>query len=148
MSAMAPVFAQFNLVVSDMEATVGFYRLLGLVIPDADPPWEAWQLHHRAADFGGFKLEFDSIAFASRWNAGWPMDRANGGMSVLGFSLPTRDAVDSLFEAVVSAGYRAQQPPYDSFWGSRYAVVEDPDGNAVGLMSPPEDGMRRPPELP
>jgi hypothetical protein len=28
------------------------------------------------------------------------------------------------------------QPPYDAFWGARYAIVEDPDGIAVGLMSP------------
>jgi uncharacterized glyoxalase superfamily protein PhnB len=24
----------------------------------------------------------------------------------------------------------------DTFWGARYAVIEDPDGNHVGLMSP------------
>ena len=28
------------------------------------------------------------------------------------------------------------QPPHDAFWGARYAIVEDPDGIAVGLMSP------------
>jgi hypothetical protein len=25
---------------------------------------------------------------------------------------------------------------YDAFWGARYAIVADPDGSDVGLMSP------------
>jgi uncharacterized glyoxalase superfamily protein PhnB len=37
------------------------------------------------------------------------------------------------------------QPPCDGFWGSRYAIVEDPDGRAVGLLSPVEDRYRSPP---
>ena len=36
---------------------------------------------------------------------------------------------------MTSAGYRGLQAPYDAFWGARYAVIEDPDGLAVGLMS-------------
>jgi catechol 2,3-dioxygenase-like lactoylglutathione lyase family enzyme len=38
----------------------------------------------------------------------------------------------------VSAGHgeHVQQEPYDAFWGARYAVVSDPDGNGVGIMSP------------
>ena len=33
-------------------------------------------------------------------------------------------------------------------WGSRYAVVEDPDGNAVGLMSPKEPDRKKRPTSP
>jgi uncharacterized glyoxalase superfamily protein PhnB len=46
---------------------------------------------------------------------------------------------------VTGAGYGSQQPPYDAFWGSRYAIVEDPDGNAVGLMSPVDPTRRSTP---
>jgi len=38
-----------------------------------------------------------------------------------------------------------QQAPYDAFWGARYAIVEDPDGNAVGLMSPIDPDRRTAP---
>ena len=55
---------------------------------------------------------------------------------VLGFKFASRDEVDRVYADLTGAGYRGQQPPYDAFWGARYAVVEDPDGNAVGLMSP------------
>lgn len=38
--------------------------------------------------------------------------------------------------------------PYDAVWGPRYAVVEDPDGNAVGIMSPIDPQRRSDPGFP
>ena len=49
-----PVPNQFNLVVTDMDATVAFYRKLGLTIPDADP---GWQRHHRTAALPGSPIK-------------------------------------------------------------------------------------------
>ena len=49
---------------------------------------------------------------------------------------------------LTGAGYAGQQPPYDAFWGARYAVVEDPDGNPVGLMSPLDPAYRSAPPEP
>jgi catechol 2,3-dioxygenase-like lactoylglutathione lyase family enzyme len=134
--ASPPAFNQFNLVVSDMEASLAFYRRLGVVVRDTDPAWAA---HHRSAVMpDGLDLDFDSVEFARRWDRGW--DRpAGGGMGVLGFGFASRDDVDAAYADLVGAGYRGQQEPYDAFWGARYAVVEDPDGNAVGLMSPIDD---------
>ena len=45
-----PVPDQFNPIVTDMDATVAFYRKLGLTIPDTDPQW---QHHHRTAALPG-----------------------------------------------------------------------------------------------
>ena len=140
-----PVFNQVNLVVKDMDATVAFYRRLGLDIPDTDPGWQA---HHRTAAMpGGLELDFDSEAFAQQWNAGW-RSRPDGAMGVLGFRLPSREAVDDLYAELTDAGYRSQQAPYDAFWGARYAIVEDPDGNAVALMSPADPARRSTPTPP
>ncbi len=83
--------------------------------------------------------------FAATWNAGWP----GGPGAVLGFKVDRRDEVDSLVETLVAAGVPVQQPPCDAFWGARYAVVSDPDGNGVGIMSPIDPERRTaPPELP
>ena len=140
-----PVFNQVNLVVKNMDATVAFYRRLGLEIPDTEPGWQA---HHRTAAMpSGLELEFDSDEFAQQWNAGWP-SRSEGAVGVLGFRVPSRDAVDELHAELTSAGYRSQQAPYDTFWGARYAIVEDPDGNAVGLMSPMDPARRSTPSPP
>jgi uncharacterized glyoxalase superfamily protein PhnB len=99
-------------------------------------------MHHRSAVMAnGFSLDFDSVQFASQWNRGWP-GRAGGGMGVLGFALPSREAVDKLYAELTVAGYNSQQTPFDAFWGARYAVIEDPDGNAVGLMSPMDESRQ------
>jgi uncharacterized glyoxalase superfamily protein PhnB len=140
-----PIFDQFNLVVSDMEATISFYQRLGFTIPDTEPEWRR---HHRSAKIpGGADLDFDSVEFARSWNRGW-RGKPGGGMGVLGFRLPSRDAVDRLYEELTNAGYESQQPPYDTFWGARFAVVSDPDGNGVGLMSPVDPDRRTRPMLP
>ena len=134
---VAPILDQVNIVVSNMEDSIRFYRLLGLEIPDTDPKWQA---HHRTANLEGFDLDFDSEEFANTWNTGSRGVSANS--SVLGFRLSSREAVDETYARIVDAGYGKQQKPYDTFWGSRYAIVEDPDGNPVGLMSPPDPARR------
>jgi predicted enzyme related to lactoylglutathione lyase len=93
-----PLLSQLNLVTSDMESTLTFYRLLGLDIP--------------------------------------------GRVNVIGFTLDTRAAVDATYAQLVAAAHDGLQPPFDTFWGARYAIVEDPNGNHVGLMSPIDPAQR------
>ena len=61
---------------------------------------------------------------------------------VLGFRLPSNDAVDERYAELTAAAYTGRQPPFDAFWGARYAIVADPDGNDVGLMGPIEESRR------
>jgi catechol 2,3-dioxygenase-like lactoylglutathione lyase family enzyme len=127
--AHQPVLSQINLVVSDMQATVAFYQRLGLPV-QAEPGAQ-----HAAAQLpGGLLVEWDSTEFVPQWDSGW--SGGTGGSAVLGFSVSSRDAVDEIYADLTGAGHRGHQPPYDAFWGARYAIVEDPDGNSVGLMSP------------
>ncbi len=138
---------QLNLVAHDVGASVAFYLRLGLVAREGPPEW---RLHHVTfeARRGGLELEIDSVAFASQWNRGLRV-ASGGGTVVLGFQLDTREDVDRVCDELARAGHAVQQPPYDAFWGARYAVVEDPDGNAVGLMSPIDASRRsRPPPPP
>jgi uncharacterized glyoxalase superfamily protein PhnB len=60
----------------------------------------------------------------------------SAGRIVVGFSVSTRAEVDAVFRDMSGAGYRGLQEPHDAFWGARYAIIEDPDGIAVGMMSP------------
>jgi uncharacterized glyoxalase superfamily protein PhnB len=130
------VLSQVNLVVKDMDAMAAFYERLGLTVGGGIPEWNP---HHRSGSADeGAEVDLDSEAFASVWNRGWP----GGAGVVLGFRVQTRAEVDALFEELTGGGHTAQQRPYDAFWGARFAVVEDPDGNAVGLMSPLDPALR------
>ena len=67
---------------------------------------------------------------------------------MIGLSLESRDAVDLAWANLIAEGVQGLQPPFDAFWGARYAIVEDPDGNPVGLMSPIDPAKRSaPPDL-
>jgi catechol 2,3-dioxygenase-like lactoylglutathione lyase family enzyme len=145
MTDAAPRLDQYNLVVTNMEATADFYRRLGLEIPDPAPGWGDY--HRSVALPNGVSLDFDTVEFAGRWNEGWP-GGARAGRGVLGFSVASREAVDALYVELTGAGHDGQQPPYDAFWGARYAVVSDPDGQAVGIMSPIDPTRKSaPPEM-
>jgi catechol 2,3-dioxygenase-like lactoylglutathione lyase family enzyme len=139
MADAAPVLGQLNVVARDFDATIAFYRRLGVPLAEHGP---AGGVRHAEATLAnGFVLELDDLNLARTYNAAW---RRPGGSSraLIGFSVGTRRAVDARYAELVAAGYEGRQPPYDAFWGARYAVVADPDGNDVGIMSPPEASRR------
>lgn len=147
MSGNAPILSGLNLVAKDMKATLAFYRVLGMEIPE-DSVWGSGAGHHVEIDStGGVDFDLDSEDLAKAYNAAW--QRPEGaGHTLIGFRVNSRQAVDDTFRSLTEAGYNGLQEPYDAFWGSRCAIVEDPDGRDVGIMSAPEDASRSaPPEL-
>jgi len=146
MADQRPLLNQLDLVVRDIDAAVAFYRRVGLEIPDTAIWRTASGAHHVDLNLpNGFHLHFDSLALTKSFNRGWREVAGTGTKTIVGFSLPSRQAVDERYADLVAAGYTGSQPPYDTFWGARYAVIEDPDGNHVGLMSPLDPERRRPP---
>jgi predicted enzyme related to lactoylglutathione lyase len=127
-----PSPGQINLVVSDLARSMEFYRLLGWMAEPAGP--------HAAYVFDGFRVELDEYGFARQWNSGTPP--VSGGSCVFCLNVSGRDDVDEVVGRVTGAGHRLVQKPYDAFWGSRMAVVADPDGYQIGLMSPIEPERR------
>ncbi len=128
------VFSQVNLIVSDMDASVAFYRLLGLEInaPAGDWPPGSGARHSGAQSTANAQVDFDNAAMTAIWGDA----ELSPGATVIGFSLESSDAVDAKFAELIAGGYRGRREPYDAFFGARYAIVDDPDGRAVGLMSP------------
>lgn len=125
---------QINLVTKDMASAVAFYQLLGWefeVTPDG--------VHAAAAVSPDLLIELDTAEFASVWNTGAV---AEPGGTVFVVAADDRAAVDGLFSQFINAGHRGVQWPYDTFWGARFAVVADPDGHQIGLMSPQDEQAR------
>jgi uncharacterized glyoxalase superfamily protein PhnB len=143
MSDTPPDLHMLNVVVGDMAASVEFYRRLGVPPPENGDPSGA---HVQLRLPSGFSLELDTADSARLWHAGWRADPDTARV-VLGFALASREAVDERYRDLTAAGYAGRQPPFDAFWGARYAIVADPDGNDVGLMSPIDESRRSwPPE--
>ena len=44
--------------------------------------------------------------------------------------------MDRWYAELTDAGYHGHLKPWDAFWGQRYAVLHDPDGNGVDLFAP------------
>jgi catechol 2,3-dioxygenase-like lactoylglutathione lyase family enzyme len=152
MSAAKAIFNQINIIAGDIDASMAFYRRLGLDMPD-DRAWPtATGIHHASAGetekAPAPVFDLDSVAFARKWNSGW-RDRGDiKGRVVIGVKVASRQTVDDIYADLTGAGYKGLQPPWDAFWGARFAIVEDPDGIAVGIMSPKSDDKRaQPPQI-
>lgn len=122
--------ALVELVVTDMAATLAFYRRLGLDIPaDADG-----EEHVDVALGGAMRIAFDTEAVIRSFDPGWapPM---GGHRVALAFDCGSADRVDAAWAELTGAGYEGHLAPWDAFWGMRYAVVHDPDGTPVDLFA-------------
>ncbi|MGH4023305.1 MAG: VOC family protein [Pseudonocardiaceae bacterium] len=124
-------FDMIGLVVADMAASLAFYRQLGLDIPadaDAAP-------HVELTLPGGLRLAWDTEdtvrSFLPEWKPPYGGNRAS-----LAFRLPGPVEVNAAYAELTAAGYHGELPPWDAFWGQRYAVVHDPDGVGVDLFAP------------
>jgi predicted lactoylglutathione lyase len=138
MSRKPPDLRMVNLIVKDTAASAEFYRRLGV---EVTPPDDGWGMHAALPMPGGFSLELDTPESVQLWHAGWRKDPASTSVVVC-FSFDSLEAVDECYAELTGAGYVGRQPPYDAFWGARWAIVADPDGHDVGLMSPMENERR------
>ncbi|MER7958039.1 VOC family protein [Streptomyces sp. NPDC096030] len=119
-----------GLVVSDMAASLAFYRRLGLDIPaDADTA-----PHVEAALPGGMRIAWDTEEVIASFDPGWTRPEGGDRMG-LAFLCDSSGEVDATYESLVAAGYRGHLKPWDAVWGQRYAVVLDPDGCGVSLFA-------------
>lgn len=114
-----------------MTASVAFYRLLGLAFPEGA---EA-EGHVEAVLPGGARLMLDTEELVRSFD---PTFQAPPGAGRIGlaFLCEDPDEVDRVYDSVIDAGYAGERPPWDAFWGQRYATVLDPDGNSVDLFAP------------
>ncbi|MEU6624018.1 VOC family protein [Streptomyces litmocidini] len=129
---ITPRFDLVGLVVSDMAASLAFYRRLGLDVPagaESAP-------HVEAALPGGLRIAWDTEDVIRSFDPGWT--RPVGNRVGLAFRCGAPAEVDAVYEELVTAGYRGHLKPWDAVWGQRYAVVLDPDGGEVSLFAASE----------
>jgi catechol 2,3-dioxygenase-like lactoylglutathione lyase family enzyme len=120
-----------ELVVKDIAQSLAFYRQLGLDVPasaDTEP-----HVEYPLAD--GLRLAWDTVDTIKSYNPVWTAP-SGGHRVAFAFEFDTVGEVDDAYNELVGAGYTGEKEPWDAFWGLRYAIVLDPDGNAVDLCAP------------
>ena len=128
---MNPRLDLIGIVVADMARSLAFYRRLGLEIPDSADS----EGHVEVALPGGLRLAWDTVEVMKSFDAEWtqPTGAARVGFA---FLVDSPADVDALYAGVVAGGATGHLEPWDAFWGQRYAVLKDPDGNDVSLFAP------------
>ncbi|MEW2115480.1 VOC family protein [Streptomyces sp. NPDC005474] len=126
-----PRFDAIGIVVSDLAASVAFYRRLGFGFPEGAEK----QPHVEAELPGGMRLLLDTEETVRSFHPGW-RPPSGGGRIGLAMLCGSPAEVDALYEELTGAGYRSELKPWDAVWGQRYACVLDPDGNGVDLFAP------------
>jgi catechol 2,3-dioxygenase-like lactoylglutathione lyase family enzyme len=120
-----------GLVTEDLAGSLAFYRRLGFDIP-ADAEKEP---HVEVTLPGGLRLAWDVADTIRSIDPEWTPPRGGARVS-LAFLCPDPAGVDATYADLVGAGYEGHKEPWDAFWGQRYAIVHDPDGNSVDLFAP------------
>jgi len=128
---MPPRPSALGIVVDDMPAALAFYRRLGI-----DVPPEADSQPHVEADLGGgMRLLFDTAETIRSFDADWEPPPHGLHRTELAFELDAPAEVDELYHSLTTDGHHGHKAPWNAFWGQRYAIVHDPDGNGVSLFS-------------
>jgi predicted enzyme related to lactoylglutathione lyase len=117
-----------EVVTKDMSASLEFYRLLGLEVPDPEGP------HVEVALPGGNRLAFDTEEVIGGMHPGWTPPPGPGRVAIA-FGVPAPADVDAIYEKLTAAGHSSSLAPFDAPWGQRYATVVDPDGTSVDLFA-------------
>ena len=128
---MTARFDLIGLVVADMARSLAFYRKLGLDIPGTADSED----HVEASLPGGLRMAWDTVETIKSFDPSWTPPSGGHGIG-LAFLCSDPAEVDRLYGELVAAGSEGHLPPWDAFWGQRYATVRDPDGNGVDLFAP------------
>jgi len=126
-----PQLDLIGIVVEDMARALAFYRQLGLDVPaDADT-----EPHVEVTLPGGMRLAWDTQETVRSFDPEYQPPSGSPRIG-LAFRLDTPAEVDATYERLLAAGYNGHKAPWDAFWGQRYAVLHDPDGNSADLFAP------------
>lgn len=116
-----------GIVSKDLKESIRFYDFLGVCFSKiSEDHWEAVTTQ-------GIRIMLDSVDLMKKINPQWKTPTGSG--MVLCFKQDSPEKVDKLYSQITNAGFTSLKPPWDAFWGQRYASVLDPDGNQIDIFS-------------
>lgn len=137
-----------HLVVNDAAAAIDFYgRAFGAQEVMRIPAEDGKRLMHAALLINGAPLYLrdDFPEYCQPDGPGQEIPPTRSGSTSLTLHLDVPDC-DSAVDKAAAAGATVIMPPWDAFWGDRYAKLADPFGHVWSLAHPLAD--RAPPADP
>ncbi len=126
-----PLLDAIGFVVDDLDATLRFYRALGLTVPESSDEGGG---HVEATLPSGMRIMWDTRDVVTSFDPGWTPP-SGGHRAALAFRCVEPNEVDAVYAAMTAEGFAGHVAPWDAPWGQRYATLRDPDGNAVDLYA-------------
>jgi uncharacterized glyoxalase superfamily protein PhnB len=115
-----------------IDQSLKLYQMLGLDFKKFDED------HFEATSSQGVRIMLDSFELMKKINPNWS-EPQNPGITLC-FEQANPQQVDDIFKKLTAAGFQSVKPPWDAFWGQRYASVKDPDGNQVDIFAELKQG--------
>ncbi|WP_314061719.1 VOC family protein [uncultured Vagococcus sp.] len=116
-----------GIVVSDMAKAIEFYEVLGFKVI-GDPKQAYVELTNQ-----GVRISLNTRDMIAGIYGFVP--ESQGDKIELAFLCETPAEVNEVTAAIKLAGYEVFKEPWDAFWGQRYVIIKDLDGNLLSLFA-------------
>jgi catechol 2,3-dioxygenase-like lactoylglutathione lyase family enzyme len=124
-----------GVIVEDMPRAVEFYRRLGVEIAEGSE-----ELEHVEVEMSGLTFFLSTTTAQARWDPAARPSAAGGYKILLEFFVETAEALDAKHAELTEYGYASHCAPFDVSPTTRFAMVDDPDGNTILFSSATADG--------
>lgn len=116
-----------GIITKDIKKAVEFYETLGFKMIDSSSE------DYIELDNNGVRISLNTAKMVTSIYGYEPV--TVGDKIELAFLCDSTIEVDALYNKMVTAGYESFKAPWDAFWGQRYAIIKDIDGNLLSLFA-------------
>lgn len=128
-TTMSIVPDMIGIITHDINQSLKFYSLLGLNVPSVN----AGEDYAQVITPNGYRISWNTVSLVKQMNPDWV--EPVGHRIELAFKCDSPSEVNTTYEKIITSGYKGHKEPWDAFWGQRYAVVVDPDGNHISIFA-------------
>ncbi len=116
-----------SVVTQNMKESLAFYRHIFTIPEGLDN-----EGHVEITLDNGLRFAWDTVAVMQSFEPHYSFAPKQVGA----FLCDSPAQVDEQFRHLTNNGGKSVKEPWDAFWGQRYALLADPDGNVLDLFAP------------
>lgn len=116
-----------GIITSNMSEALKFYNEFGFA-PMGDVTGDYVELEHQ-----GIRISLNTSRMLAGIYGYEP--KTTGDKLELAFLCDSVEEVDFICQKMKDAGYSIYKEPWDAFWGQRYGIIQDVDGNLLSVFA-------------